>query len=116
MTAGKVWGTTEVIIATPLFEMHRLVIKPRSCCSMHKHRAKINGFTVISGVLMIDVEKNDYPLTDVTTLRAGDTTVVTPGEYHRFRTGAKGCVAVEFYYPATLADDIKRKDHGGRIL
>jgi mannose-6-phosphate isomerase-like protein (cupin superfamily) len=116
MTTGKVWGTTESVLLTPLFELHRLTIKPNSRCSMHKHRMKHNGFTVISGRLFVDVEKNDYPLTDTTLLKPGETTTVAPGEYHCFRTGAAGCVAVEFYYVAPLADDIKRKDHGGRTI
>lgn len=113
---GKVWGSTEPVLTTPLFELHRLNIKPRSRCSMHRHKMKWNGFIVVSGRLFVDVEKHDYPLTDTTELKAGETTTIKPGEYHSFRTGTAPCVAYEFYYTAPLSEDIQRKDHGGRTL
>lgn len=113
MVIGKIWGTTEPVIITPLFEKHKLSIKPGHQCSLHVHRRKWNSFSVISGRLFIDVIKNDYSLTDVTELGPGDTTTVRPGEHHRFRTGPEGCEAWEEYYPDALSDDIERKDHGG---
>lgn len=113
---GKCWGTTEAQIVSPTFEMHRLVILPNMQCSLHVHRRKWNAFLVITGRLFIDVVKNDYPLTDVTELVAGDSTTVGPGEHHRFRTGSEGCTAVEMYYTDALSDDIERKDHGGPVV
>lgn len=111
---GKVWGSTEKLEATPLFEAHRLVIKPNHECSLHVHRRKFNAFLVIKGKLFIDVVKNDYPLTDTTELKAGQMTTVKPGEHHRFRTGRESCECVEFYYPDILGEDIERKGHGGK--
>lgn len=110
---GKVWGTTEAVIATPFCEAHRLTIKPEHQCSMHRHERKWNAFLVVSGRLFIDVAKTDYPLVDVTELGPGDMMSVPPGEKHRFRTGSEPCVAVEFYYPDVLGADIVRDDHGG---
>lgn len=115
MKVGKVWGVTEVVIATPLFELHKLTIKPQHQCSLHVHRHKWNAFVVVSGRLFIDVAKNNYPLIDVTELAPGQTTAVKPGEHHRFRTGDEPCEAYEMYYPETLSDDIERKDHGGKV-
>ena len=112
MKIGKVWGVTEPVIATPLFEAHRLTIKPNSECSLHVHGQKWNAFLVLKGRLYIDVAKNDYELTDVTTLFPGDMTTVKPGEYHRFRTGNAGVEAYEFYYLNPLFEDIVRKNHG----
>jgi hypothetical protein len=68
-------------------------------------------------VLEIHVSKNDYNLTDITVLRAGDFTTVRPGEFHKF-VCVEDCVALELYYPEALSEDIVRKDHGGasRIL
>lgn len=115
MKIGKVWGVTECMIATPVFEAHRLDILPKFQCSLHVHRRKWNAFVVLSGRLSIDVVKNDYNLTDTTELGPGEMTSVRPGEHHRFRTGDEPCVAMEFYYLDTLSDDIDRKGHGGPV-
>lgn len=112
MIAGKVWGLTGPEIITPMFELHRLVIKRKHQCSMHVHHAKYNGFIVLTGELFIDVEKAD--MTDTTRLEAGQITVVKPGEHHRFRTGRRDCVALEFYFTAPLTEDIVRRDIGGK--
>lgn len=112
---GKVWGTTEIVLSTPLIEIHKLTIKPRHRCSLHVHRHKCNAFLVTSGRLFIDVTKNDYPLTDITELKAGELMTVPPGEHHQFRTGDDPCEAFEIYYPEALSEDIVRKDYGGTV-
>jgi mannose-6-phosphate isomerase-like protein (cupin superfamily) len=109
---GKVWGDTSVLIQTPLTELHKINIKAGYRCSEHKHEHKWNGFYVISGVLEIHVAKNNYDLTDVTTLRAGDFTTVRPGEFHWFNC-VENCVALELYYPEALSEDIVRRSVGG---
>ena len=111
---GKIWGTTECVIQTPVFEKHRLEIKPGYQCSLHKHNRKWNSFTVISGQLFIDTVKPSKTV-DTTTLGPGDSTTVPPGEYHRFRTGGQPCIATEEYYPDTLSEDIDRNDEGGPV-
>jgi len=115
MKNGKVWGETETLLATPLVEVHALRIEPNKRCSLHKHDFKWNAFYVTRGTLFIDVEKNNYALTDVTTLGPGDLMTVKPGEYHRFRTGDEPCEAIELYYPEPLSEDIIRKDVGGAV-
>ena len=110
---GKVWGDTSVLIQTPLVELHRINIKAGYKCSEHKHEHKWNGFYVISGVLEIHVAKNNYDLTDVTTLRAGDFTSVRPGEFHWFNC-VEDCSALELYYPESLSEDIVRRNVGGK--
>jgi len=113
--AGKVWGTTKLLLRTPFVEIHELVVLPGSRCSMHLHSHKWNAFYVLEGELHIEVEKKGYPLTDTTVLRAGDICTVPPGEYHRFvTTGQAGCKALELYYPEQLSEDITRRDHGAR--
>jgi len=113
---GKVWGSTEVLLKSPLLEIHRLTIHPNSECSNHAHQFKWNAFFVMSGRLSIVVEKTDYPLTDVTELGPGEFTTVRPGEYHKFRSGSEPVQAIEIYYPETLSEDIVRKDHGSRDM
>lgn len=79
------------------------------------HRFRRNDFFVISGLLKIEVQKNEYALTDVTELYAGEYTSVQPGEYHRFVTGEDPVEALEIYYPEPVSEaDIVRTDHGGR--
>ena len=114
MKAGKVWGSTAVLQATPTLEIHKIIVWPNMQCSMHVHRHKINAFLVTEGRLLIDVEKG-YGLTDTTELFAGEMTVVPPGEFHRFRTGAEGAEAFELYFPPPLGEDIERRDQGGPI-
>lgn len=111
MKHGKVWGETEELIDGPMCSVHRLKIKKGSRCSMHRHAHKSNWFFVISGMLRIVVEKNDYDLTDTTELRAGEFTSVPPGEYHRFEA-VTDVDALEGYFPQPLARDIDRRDHG----
>jgi mannose-6-phosphate isomerase-like protein (cupin superfamily) len=110
--AGKVWGRTEVLAETPFFALHRLEINPRSRCSLHMHRTKHNSFHVIAGTLLIEVHKSAYKLIDITRLGPGDTTTVKPGEYHRFISRASHVIALEWYYPEPLSEDIVRKDCG----
>jgi mannose-6-phosphate isomerase-like protein (cupin superfamily) len=118
MITGKVWGATQLLLRTPLLEVHKLFILPKMQCSLHCHRFKWNAFYVISGSLSIEVQKNDYDLTDITELDAGDFTTVRPGEYHRFTTerSAICAQALEIYYPEFLSEDIVRKTCGGEIL
>ena len=112
---GKVWGDTSVLIQTPLVELHKINIKAGYRCSEHKHEHKWNGFYVISGVLEIHVAKNNYDLTDITTLRAGDFTTVCPGEFHWFNC-VEDCVALELYYPEAISEDIVRRSVGGKTI
>lgn len=102
-------------MATPVFEKHKLIIKPKHRCSLHRHRTKWNSFTVISGRLFIDVAQEGKAV-DTTDLGPGDSTTVGPGIFHRFRTGDEPCVATEEYYPDTLSEDIDRMDQGGPVL
>lgn len=113
MRAGKVWGTTELLLKTPFVEMHRLKINPYSHCSLHSHQHKWNAFFVIQGELVIEVHKNDYNLRDKTVLLMGEIMEVRPNEFHSFSTGFYACECIEIYYPEPLSEDIIRKTVGG---
>jgi mannose-6-phosphate isomerase-like protein (cupin superfamily) len=113
MLKGKIWGNTTLLLMTPFVELHRLFILPNRECSLHCHQFKWNAFWVLSGVLSIEVHKNDYQLVDVTSLSPGDFTTVKPGEYHKFISHGAPVEAFELYYPEPLSEDIIRKSVGG---
>lgn len=115
MITEKIWGTTDALIVTPMFEMHRLVIQPHYRCSYHEHQFKHNAFYVINGQLFIDVQRPGRfrgRVTDEHELRTGDTFTVAPGVAHQFRTGQERCIALEMYYTEPLSEDIHRFDQG----
>ena len=114
---GKVWGSTELIVQRPDFEVHRIIIKPDGFCSVHRHLDKVNMFAVEAGKLSIEIWKGDYDLKDWTELAAGDQTEAPAGELHRFsNSGEDEVIAYEFYWPtrwAKLEKDIQRLIPGG---
>lgn len=109
----KVWGTTTPLLITPLFEMHRLIIKPNHRCSMHVHSFKHNAFYVLSGQLFIDSEWGLSRHGQTAILAAGDTYTIRPGIDHQFRTRDAGCTTLEMYYTEPLSEDITRRNMGG---
>jgi quercetin dioxygenase-like cupin family protein len=113
MTAkeGKVWGTTQTLINSPVVEVHRIIINKDGYCSQHTHQSKINAFYVISGELEVQRWK-DYGLCDVTTLKAGELSVVPAGEAHRFKAIYR-TEALEIYWSELNHDDIQRSSVGG---
>jgi mannose-6-phosphate isomerase-like protein (cupin superfamily) len=114
----KIWGATEPLIVTPLFEMHRLTIKPGFRCSLHVHRFKWNAFFVIFGELFIDIVSTDMGgAVTVEHLKGGGITTVGPGVHHQFRTDEDGPItsALEMYYTEPLSEDIVRRNVGGPV-
>ena len=69
-------------------------------------------FYVIEGELKIEVWKKDYDLKDVTILKSGQKTIVSPGEYHKF-TAIRDTKALEIYWVELHLGDIERKNCGG---
>lgn len=116
MILGKIWGSTEALVQTPLFELHRLLVTPGAKCSEHHHQFKHNAFLVVSGKLLIHVEKSAYKLVDVTVLAAGQVTCVAPGEVHWFATEEQPCEAYEMYFCQPLGEDIIRRNVGSLAL
>lgn len=111
----KIWGTTEALVATPMFELHRLRIASGVRCSFHVHRFKHNAFYILSGELFIDAAANDFQEPTHTCLKPGDVATLPPGVHHQFRTGRKACVALEMYYTEPLTDDIIRLNVGEKL-
>lgn len=115
MLAPKIWGTTEDLLTTPLCSVHRLAILPGGYCSWHHHNAKANVFTVARGALTVEVWDEGMEEALALELQPGDIYSVRAGVKHRFvnYSGSEECLALEFYYPEELSEDIVREDVGG---
>jgi len=111
---GKVWGENQPIFLKNNVEINRIIAKAGYRCSIHLHDHKHNMFYVESGSVHVDVQKNDYDLTDTTVLRAGDSTCVGYGEYHHF-LALEDSIVYEIYWVELSADDITRKDCGREV-
>lgn len=113
MKAGKVWGFTEALFDKNNVEINKIKINAGGYCSKHLHLHKHNIFYILQGELEIEVWKKDYELLDITHLRAGQSTDVSPGEYHRFKAKLD-CIALEIYYTELSSEDIERDICGGK--
>jgi mannose-6-phosphate isomerase-like protein (cupin superfamily) len=113
MKIEKIWGTTEPLVMTPMFELHRLRILPDMRCSFHVHRFKWNAFYVIEGLVFIDTVENELATVISVELASGDFTTIAPGLHHQFRTGPGPCLMLEAYYTEPLSEDIIRRNVGG---
>jgi len=117
--SGKVWGETVQIVANSSLELHRIEVHPDTCCSIHQHAYKWNGFYCEKGRIMIRT-KMDYgngnELWDETILEAGEYTEVKPGHDHQFvAVGHEMAVVFEVYFANFQHDDIRRKSVGGLV-
>ena len=66
-----------------------LLLVPNQKHPLHKHKLKEETFQILSGVLYSELDGKE------TTLYPGDTQVVKPGVWHRFRAGKEGCIFEE---------------------
>ena len=73
--SGKIWGSTELILANSSLEFHRIDFKKGGVCSKHKHKYKWNGFYCMSGKLKIRIWQQAYDLIDETILTPGNFTL-----------------------------------------
>lgn len=111
----KIWGTTESLLCTPMFEIHRLVIKPMHRCSLHLHRFKHNAFYVLSGALYIDEVASDFAPVETKMLWPNELYTIGPGIHHQFRSGFAPCTALEMYFTESLSEDIIRRNVGSAL-
>ena len=109
--SGKIWGSTELILANSSLEFHKIDFIKGGVCSKHKHEYKWNGFYVMYGKLKIRVWQKSYELIDETILKAGDFTKVKPGLFHSFEALDDG-VAFELYWAEFNHNDIERESVG----
>lgn len=110
-TAGKVWGSTQLIESIPnLFEWHRIDVDAGHRCSRHSHASKYNGFFVEKGKLQITVWQPSGTV-DETVLHPGDYMVVPPRVEHQFYA-LDNTIAFEVYWARLDPEDIDRANTG----
>ena len=66
-----------------------ILLFPNQKHPLHKHKLKEETFQILSGILYSELEGKE------TKFYPGDTQVVKPGVYHRFRTDKNGCIFEE---------------------
>jgi quercetin dioxygenase-like cupin family protein len=109
---GKVWGTTSPLFCRNNVELHRITGVRGGYSSRHHHAGKYNQFFVERGAIVVRVWRDERQ--DETTLRAGMTCTVAPGELHQFEVLDDDTVALEVYWAELNTDDIVRQDAGGK--
>lgn len=109
----KIWGSTEALIITPMFEMHRLIIKPWHRCSMHVHQFKHNAFYGLQGHVFIDTEIGRSG--QRVELLPDHVFTIAPGVAHQFQTASAFCTMLEMYFTEPLSEDIIRRNVGGHV-
>lgn len=109
----KLWGQTQSVLVTDKVHVATAFIKKGGYSSKHLHKNNWNRFVVQSGVLQIDIYRNNK--TETIELRAGDVLDVEPNLKHRM-TALEDVHLTEIYWSATDefdVEDIQRDDTGG---
>ncbi|MFW6122199.1 MAG: cupin domain-containing protein [Petrotogales bacterium] len=109
---GKIWGMTSTLFNKNNVEIHRIEVNAGGYCSEHRHLHKYNAFYIESGKMKIYIWKSDYNLCDETIVEAGDMTIVSPNQYHKFEA-LENTIAYEIYWVELNLKDIDRKNIGG---
>lgn len=109
---GKVWGETTEFFRNAIVSAHHLKIKKGGYSSKHAHTRKYNLFYVISGKLEITIWR-EKDVEDITILRDGQLSAVSPGFYHKFKA-LEDTECVEVYQVFLEEPDIERMNQGGK--
>lgn len=108
---GKIWGHTSSLFSKNNVEICRIVGKKGGHSSTHKHKSKWSMFFVEKGSIKVTVEKS-YNLNDQTILYSGESTTISPEEFHKFEVLEEDTVCYEVYWTEIDKNDIIRKDSG----
>jgi len=121
--AMKIWGKRWRVLLSPTSEIDWLQVNPKTFCSTHTHKDKINRFFVVDGEITIETEYGSVKLT------AGMEWEVRPPLKHRFvNYGKEVAYMIESAYVEDKmkkldlphhkidANDIDRESQGGKII
>nr|MCR4797198.1 cupin domain-containing protein [Lachnospiraceae bacterium] len=71
------WGTREIIHKSPGYRVRRIMLYPGASLSMHSHEKRNENYSVVTGVLSIELENRQVKL------HQGDGINILPGMMHR---------------------------------
>lgn len=112
----KVWGTSHRLLLNDFCQMEKIEVVPGGYSSIHLHQRKHNLFCVQSGVLTVEVYKNQATRpADSRDLKDGDSWSIGPNTRHRFHAKSS-TVAYELYWSSEGTvdpDDIVRYSENG---
>ena len=91
-TVPKVWGREEWFFNSEAYCMKKLVVNQRGRVSEHYHKNKHETFTLLNGLLYMDLSGNAGEGHMI--MRPGHTLPLIPGTKHSF-TGLTDCVIIE---------------------
>lgn len=108
----KAWGRTRRLALGPSFEVHELSVNKGGFSSKHRHR-KFNMFSMRAGQMTVSVYDAAGTGETARFLESGQTLVVFPGIWHRFKA-LTDCELTEIYWVNAIdPEDIERADQGG---
>ena len=117
----KCWGKVQHVFNSPDVAVSVLKVNKGFRCSVHYHKHRINGFTVVSGKIKICSwlvgETPERPVWSTNILRTGDTVNIPIRYPHMFEVIESGII-VEVYTPdggPVDINDIVRFDEGGPV-
>ena len=100
------WGTYEVLLASALYKIKRIVVKTGSKLSLQKHFHRNEHWIVVSGTATVTVDNDTF------LVRPNESTYIKMGQIHRLENQGKiDLVMVEVQVGEyTAEDDIVRFD------
>ena len=88
--AYRTWGTREVIHREPGYRVRKIVIYPGGSISRHTHEKRNENYSVVSGVLSVELADKTVEL------KQGDGINILPGMVHRVYNGSDSeVIAIE---------------------
>lgn len=109
----KLWGTSSAIYFGDSLSACHISIKKGGFCSNHRHERKWNQIYVVSGLISVQIYKDDRSTVEsVYYIGPGQALTMRPGINHKFQA-MEDTEALELYFASVSDEDIVREDTGG---
>lgn len=92
------WGTQKIIVDNPSFELHELFLRAGERCTIHYHKAKSDGWYVLSGKIKVVLFKDNTtePIREEI-IRSAEKFEILPGITHCF-VGIEDSKVFEYFW------------------
>lgn len=108
----KIWGERWLVRKDSTHAVSGLLIKAGYRCSWHVHETKFNIFVVLRGQIRLIISEMGKRVPVV--LKAGESFVIKPGQWHEFQ-GVEDAIVIEEMFVKYDESDITREIVGGRV-